>query len=109
MIALPHRVTWQEPTTAEDRYSNAVDTFTEPARGWPVIDAWIQQQSTTEQRDARDTVSSTWTLLTNELDVTAKARIGWEGMTFQVDGDPHVVSNRRGPHHLEARLLRVVG
>lgn len=106
---LPHRVVWQEPSTTTDRYGNTVVAFIEPTGGWPQIDAWIQQQSSTEQRDGRDTIVSTWMLFTNEIGVTARARIVWDSHVFDVDGVPHIVSTRRGTHHVEARLRLVEG
>ena len=105
--ALPMEVTWMEPGTSEDAYGNDVDDFA--AGTSRLIRAWIQQDESTEQRDGRDTVTSRWLILTNELDLTAKARIIWNGATYVVDGQPEVMFTPQGAHHLEAHLLRVDG
>lgn len=108
---LPLQVEWAEPGDTTDSKNNTVDDWTVPDAGWPTIAAYIEQQvqNVAELRDGRDTLVSTWLFITNELGVTARARIIWDGRTFELDGEPWKPITPAGPHHLEARLRLVEG
>lgn len=97
--------TWTEPGTTTDEYGNTVP-------GWGAgteIRVWIEEAATGEQRDGRDTITSRWLMLTNELGITARARITYQDRTFEIDGAPSILQTTSGPHHLEATLLLVEG
>lgn len=104
---LPLTVTWIEPGTTTDRYGNTIPAW--DAGTDTEIAAWIEQQQRIEDRDGRDTLVSGWLLVTNELDITAGARIVWDGRTYEVDGEPAKPMTPAGVHHLEVRLQLVEG
>lgn len=106
---------WCEPSVVTDDYGNAIDGFATPPEGWPTIPVWIQPMggggnfATQENREGRNTLSGRYLMLTNELRVSAHARIVHRGRTYEVDGFPMLVENRLGAHHLEAALTYVEG
>lgn len=104
---VPDEATWLEPATATDDYGNEVPDWDGATEN--TIRVWIEEASTTEQRDGRDTITSRWLLLTNELGITAHARIVHNDRTFEIDGEPSILRTPSGPHHLEATLLLVEG
>jgi len=104
---LPLTVTWQQPAATTDEYGNTIVDFSDPTE--TAIRAWLQDSTTVEQRDGRDTVRTTRLLITNELGITAHDRVIVDGRIFEVDGEPSTVDTPAGPHHLEARLLTVEG
>lgn len=104
---LPLTVTWQQPTTTTDGYGNTVDDWTTPTS--EDIAAYIEQRTTTENRDGRDVTVTRLLFITNELGVRATHRIIWDGRTYEIDGDCAVFHTPAGPHHSEATLLIVEG
>lgn len=104
---VPDTATWIEPGVTTDEYGNQVadwDSATETE-----IRVWIEEAATTEQRDGRDTITSRWLMLTNELHITARARIVFQDRTYEIDGEPSVLRTPTGPHHAEMTLLLVEG
>jgi hypothetical protein len=106
--ALPLRVTWQQPGETIDEYNNIVSDWSDAARtDTDDVPAYIEQRTTTELVNGRDTTVTRLLFITNELGINATDRIVWNGDTYEVDGDPAVLQTPDGPHHLEAALLIV--
>lgn len=41
--------------------------------------------------------------------IDGHSRVGWEGDTFEVIGQPSLYKSRNGPHHLSIQIRRVEG
>lgn len=99
--------------TAGDRYNPAAARPDWTTATSTTAQAVIEQASSTEDVDDRDTVTSGWRLYTLpgvDLDLTAYDRIEAGGRTFEVDGAPAKWKGRgETVHHVEARLLEVTG
>lgn len=106
---LPISVTWQQPGETVDGYNNPVDDWSDDARTDTTIDVYLEQQSTSEQLDGRDTTVTRLRLFANELGIQAGHRILRDGLLYTVDGDCAVFNTPAGPHHLECGLKRVTG
>jgi hypothetical protein len=102
---LPHTLLWQEPTVSEDASGNDVLTYP-PGTS---IRGWVQQQSTSELVGGRDTVVRSWLLICNQDGITPRARFTWQGLVFDVDGQPAPVFTPQGFDHSEVPLRRVTG
>jgi hypothetical protein len=44
-----------------------------------------------------------------ETPITALSTIVWDSRSFRVDGEPDIVDGATGPHHVEARLVEILG
>jgi hypothetical protein len=76
-----------------------------------VSGCYMQQASTVENTDGRNTVVSVWDLfLPPGVTVTALHRVRWRGDLYEVDGDPTPWDDGQSvAHHVEVRLRRVTG
>lgn len=105
---LPLRVTWQQPGETIDEYNNIVADWSDAARtDHDELPCYIEQRSTTELVNGRDTTVTKLLFITNELGLTASDRIVWGDNIYEIDGDPAVYYTPAGAHHLEATLLIV--
>lgn len=102
---LSQTVTWQQPGETTDEYNNILPDWEDPDDS--EIAAYIEQVSTTEIVDGRDSTVTRMRLFTNELGIHATDRIVWGDDVYEVDGDCAVFHTPAGPHHLEA-TLRIV-
>ncbi len=70
----------------------------------------LQQSSSAEDTDDRDTVVTGWELfLTAATAAVATARVVVDGRRFEVDGIPDVMRVSKGPHHVQAKLVSIDG
>lgn len=76
-----------------------------------VTGCYMQQASTVETIDGRNTVVSVWDLfMPPGVAISALHRVRWRGDLYDVDGDPTPWDDGQGvAHHIEVRLRRVTG
>lgn len=107
-MIFPHTVTIHRPAAATDAYGD-------PSVDWndstsTTSAAWVQPRTSSEDNDNRAAISSGWMVfLPDGTDVHAADRVVWDGRTYEVDGEPAVLWNPSGPHHVEAPLKRITG
>lgn len=76
------------------------------------MNAWLEQSSGTEPlSDGRDPLVGSWSMLTNDTDVTGRDRVEWNALVFEVDGTPKPIYTIASTevHHLESTLRIVSG
>ncbi len=72
--------------------------------------ARVQQESSTENLEDRDTRRTLYTaFLPADAVVTALDVVEYEGLQMRVVGDPDIVQNAVGPHHQELVLEHFAG
>lgn len=101
---LPHTVVVAEPTTTVNAYGTEVPSF---AAGVEVR-AFIQPAGGAEALNDRDAVTTRLTMFTNGP-VTARARVTWDGDTYEVDGPPLRWDTPSGTTHYQSVLRLVEG
>ena len=104
---LDHDVTILTPVETADRYGGTEKTSWTPA----TVKGWVSQRGGSEQTDLREAQVSTWVLyLHPTATIDGKARVQWEGITFEVDGPPNPAHRPgTGLHHYEVPLRVVDG
>jgi hypothetical protein len=90
---LPHTITIRTPGETTDAYGNTVpdwDTATTRTAA-----AYVRPQSTSVRpagnehvEVGRDVSERSWQVHTNDSAITVTDRIVWDGVTYEVDGDP---------------------
>jgi hypothetical protein len=105
-----HPVVVLSPTLQDDRYSDTdMADWSTPVRSG-TYRGWLAQTSAVEVTDGRAATVTGWVLeLPVGVPVTAHSRVEVAGTTFEVDGEPWVVSTPRGPHHVKVKLQEVAG
>lgn len=111
---LPHLVEVEHPGTKLDRYENEVDDWSASTR--TNAQAWMQQNTGSEDTDQRNAQIGEWLLLCNPWDVDGdpltvhgKDRVHWNGQTWEVIGPPGPAYTPTELHHYEIRLQSVEG
>ncbi len=96
-------------TGAKDAHGNPAEMWVDT--GTPVY-GWLEQTDGTEVTTRRNTQMSDWLLVLRDATVVPSGRdrvADPSGRTFEVVGPPAIVRNRRGNHHVEARLVHIEG
>jgi hypothetical protein len=89
---------------AGDRYGDPTETF----GAGVVVSGRLEQTEQREFLNDRDTRVSDFRLfLPAATVITATSEVVIEGDRFRVNGDPAVVQDSAGPHHLEVMLERI--
>lgn len=91
-----------------DRYGATVPDWDDTTTADTIC--WVNDTSTNEAIDGRDTVTTRWLLyLPPNTDITSFDRVQIAGDTYFVDGNVSQASRpNKGVHHLECKLLLVV-
>jgi len=108
---LVHVVVRVRPATSVSTYGDTVYDYG-VAAARKDMNAYLTQSSGTEPlSDGRAPLVGAWRMLTNDLDVTGRDRIEWNGKVFEVDGDPKpsYTTWSTVPHHLETTLRIIAG
>lgn len=95
-------------TITTDEYGNEVPSTTSTV----TTAGYLEQTTATEITVDRETYVTDWlAVLFADVELDASDRIVYGSSTFEVVGSPHRVWNprTRRTHHLEARLVEVVG
>lgn len=95
----------------EDRYGNGVRDWASAART-TVRRVAVQPADSTEGNGDRQAVTSSLRLITRrgaDIDLTAGDRVVALGWLLDVDGEPERFTVSGRLHHVEARLVQVVG
>lgn len=106
---LIHDVVIVEPTATKDAYGNTDLQYGDMATR-KTIRGWMQQ-------DMRQLVSldggaplvGGWLLVTNDTEISRRARVEWDGIVFELDGQPGPAFAMGGLHHAELTLRVVDG
>lgn len=100
-------VTIVRPGTDVTRYKHTANDFTDEETETETT-GWFSQTSTTETVDGRDVTTTSYRLsLAADEVITAADKVTVDGVTYEVDGDPHHAQTPRGAHHIECVLRRV--
>lgn len=90
---LPHTITIRTPGTATDAYGNTVPSWATATTRTAA--AYVRPQSTSVRpagnehvEVGRDVSELSWQAHTNDAAITALDRIDWNGLTYEVDGEP---------------------
>lgn len=107
MLSMTVTVKNAEGSTS-DRYSNPVKTPESTGTDYP---AWIEQNSSSENLNDRDTTIGQWLLvLPKDAVIFADSIVEYLGQTFRVSGEP---AEKRTPfeglHHIECQLQEIQG
>jgi len=79
-----------------------------PGDDGPTVPAIVQQEISTEQTASGQSVATNWRIfLPYDAPVDAFAMVRWNGVLYEVDGEPARFDGPTGPHHTEARLRKV--
>lgn len=110
---LPHRIDITDPGRGTDDYGNEVLSY-DPADGATFredVPAYVRPAPASEDVVDRNAVTAAWQVHCNDLDVTALARVTFQGVTYEVDGQPNVWRTLPGgrPGHSKFLLKRVDG
>ena len=103
---LPTTATWLVASATTDMYGNTQPSW---STGTPIACRVDQQARSETDDETRDAVAGRWLLLTNELGIGGRDRVVVGTVTYEVDGQPWVVTDFSGAHHLEATLQAVAG
>jgi head-tail adaptor len=103
---LIHTVSWIVPTTSTDAYGNTVKTW---GSGTSISGRVEQNKADEPREDGRDAAEREWTLFTNQDGISAKDRIVFGSLTFEVEGPPAPTYGATGFHHAEVHLRLVEG
>lgn len=107
-VIFPHTVTIVRPASGVDGYGDPSEDWGQTTSTWSA--AWVQPRSTSEVNGGRTAVLTEWmAFLPEDAPIAAGDRLVWEGRTYEVDGEPAVLWNPSGPHHVEASLKRITG
>jgi head-tail adaptor len=105
---LVHDVVILTAGSGTDRYGATVKDWATATS--ETVKGWVSQRSATEDHGNREAEVSDWVLYLHPgTDITAKNRVTWSGITFEVDGPPNPAWSPRGEHHLEVPLRVVAG
>lgn len=105
---LPHTLTWQRPSAAQDAYGNDTVSWDSPTEK-RVRGRLVQENvAPDEETYGRQDVSAGWRLLTNELGIGPADRLVRDGLVYEVVGQPYRVAGIAADHHCEVRLRAVV-
>ncbi|WP_030747639.1 hypothetical protein [Streptomyces sp. NRRL F-5135] len=111
---LPHLVQVEHPGTTTDRYGNTVNDWTASTRSG--VQAWMQQNTGSEDTDQRDAQIGEWLMICNPVDVDGQEltvhgqdRIHHGPLTFEVIGPAAPAYEPAELHHYEIRLKYVKG
>lgn len=111
---LPHLVDVEQPGKTTDRYGNEVDDWATSTHA--AVNAWMQQNTGTENTDGRNAQIGEWLMVCNPFDVDGdpltvhgEARVHWNGLDFEVIGPPGPAYEPTELHHYEIRLKAVEG
>lgn len=97
----------RETGSATDRYGNLV---TSGAATETLTSAWLEQSTTAEDLEDRDTrVSSYLLVLPPEADLLATDTVIYNAESYRVAGKPRKVYNSRGLHHVEVTIELLEG
>lgn len=105
-----HDVTLIRAGSVESRYGDDVKDWS--AASETTVKGWVAQRDRSEDRDSREAQVTGWVLfLPAGTDITGLDRVGWEGLTFEVDGPqlPAWSPRMNAVHHIEINLRRVEG
>ncbi|MFI6238342.1 hypothetical protein ACIBEF_00520 [Micromonospora sp. NPDC050795] len=88
---LPHQITIVTPGRVDDGYGNEVLTY-DPDEGATSRDraAYVRPAPASEDVVDRNAVTSAWQVHTNDLEVAALERVVFDGITYDIDGQPNV-------------------
>lgn len=105
---LVHDVTILDPASEANRYGGTEKNWA--AATSSTVKGWVSQSSRSEVIGDREAQVSSWSLFLHpDATITGKARVIWEGITFEVDGPPNPAWTPRGVHHYEVPLRVVDG
>lgn len=109
---LTHEITIITPGRVDDGYGNEVLTY-EPAEGATTREAraYVRPAPASEDVVDRNAVTAAWQVHTNDLAVTALDRVAFDGLPYDIDGQPNVWRTIPGgrPGHAKFLLRRVDG
>lgn len=78
--------------------------------------ARVQQGAKGGNEDADENIAGRDQRLTDSrvflppgTNITALSKLEWQGKMYRVDGEPNIVDDGVGPHHVEANLMLVEG
>jgi hypothetical protein len=118
-VALPERfltetVIWRQPGSRTDARDQTIPSWSPEDVTDTEITAWIQPSGDPGRASEpittkRDALIHQFILATNELGISGRDRIVWNGATYTVDGHPGRVPTPRGPDHAEMTIRRVEG
>lgn len=91
---------------ADDGYGSVEDAF----GAGVATTGRLQQDEMSESLIDRDTRVSRFTLfLPAATAITATSEVEVDAVRYRVDGDPKLVQDASGSHHIEARVERITG
>jgi len=103
---LIHTVTWIVPTFPTDAYGNSVPSY---GSGTSIAGRMEQNRAAEPREDGRNAAEREWTLFTNQDGISAKDRIVFGSLTFEVEGPVAPAYGGAGFHHGEVHLRLVEG
>lgn len=106
---LPHQITILTAGETVDDYGNTVQTWAAPAARTAA--AYVRPAPASEDIADRDAVTAQWQVHTNDLAVSALNRVVYDGVTYEVDGQPLTWKTLPGGRtgHTKLLLRRVDG
>ncbi|MGW1059352.1 phage head completion protein [Micromonospora rubida] len=109
---LPHQIAIITPVRVDDGYGNEVLSY-DTAEGATTreVRAYVRPAPASEDVVDRNAVTAAWQVHTNDLTVTALERVVYDGLTYDIDGQPNtwrVIPGGR-PGHSKFLLRRVDG
>lgn len=113
---LPHVVDVTHPGRTTDGYDVEFDDWSPDAVTRAQVQAWLQQNTGSEDLDQRSAQIGEWLLICNPvavdgqpLTIHGEDRLSWEGLAFEVIGPPGPAYDPNELHHFEVRLRAVEG
>lgn len=110
---LIHTLTVITPGSSTDRYGTPSESWAAGDVTTRTIVGYVQPPNRTAAggellQAGRDAITYDQLVYTNSA-VSGRERVVWEGVTYEVDGDPDVWNKPNGPGHVEVRLRAVGG
>jgi hypothetical protein len=101
----PHTVTVIQPAS-RDNWGDTQPGDTEI----DVKGCFWQPRTTSERTTGQDTVTiNPWVNMPPSAPILETSRVRFEGVTYEVDGEPALHHTPAGPHHYEVQLAEVKG
>lgn len=93
-------------STGTDRYGNELELWDTGT----LVSARVDEKSSSEDVIDRETRKKQYTVFfTKEAPVSALSFLTWDGHELRVNGEPKMMYDAVGPHHLEAECEEVLG